>query len=148
MGAGNQVWRRRECSTCKERFTTYEVAELVMPKIIKNNGRRVPFDEEKLRRGMSRSLEKRPVSVELVEEAVQTIMHKLRSTGEREVKSSLLGEMVMKALLDLDEVAFIRFASVYHCFEDIEAFRDEVKRLKRRAKHLKTEACLRETIRK
>ena len=137
VGGGNQVWRRRECGSCKERFTTYETAELVMPKIIKSNGRRAPFDEEKLRSGVSKSLEKRPVSVQAIEDTIQRIIHKLRSTGEREVKSTLLGEMVMEELRLLDEVAFVRFASVYRRFKDVDAFRDEIKRLKTKTKHLK-----------
>jgi len=137
VAEGNQVWRRRECSFCKERFTTYETAELVMPKIIKRNGQRTPFDEQKLRQGMNKALEKRPVSVEEVEAAINRVMHKLRSTGEREVSASLLGESVMEELRSLDEVAFVRFASVYRRFEDVNAFRDEIKRLKAAAKFKK-----------
>lgn len=129
VSAGNQVRRRRECLRCAERFTTYEVAELVMPRIIKSDHQRVPFDEEKLRAGMTKALEKRPVSVEKIENALSIIMHQLRSTGEREVHSAFLGELVMEQLRALDQVAYVRFASVYRSFQDIDAFRKEVQRL-------------------
>lgn len=126
---GDQVRRRRECIECGERFTTFETAELVIPRIIKQDGTRQPFNEDKLRGGMLRALEKRPVSMELLEEAIARIKHKLRATGERELKSFTLGELVMDELKQLDEVAYIRFASVYRSFQDINAFRDEVDRL-------------------
>lgn len=126
---GNQVRRRRECIKCDERFTTYEAAELVMPKIIKRDGRRSPFDEQKLRNGLLKALEKRPVSIDQIEAAAGHIMNQLRRTGEREVKSDFLGELVMEELRRLDQVAFVRFASVYRSFEDINAFREEIQKL-------------------
>jgi transcriptional repressor NrdR len=123
------VRRRRECISCKERFTTYELAELVMPRIIKQNGSREPFDEEKLRGGLRRALEKRPVSLEAIEQQITQIMHRLRATGEREIPSRDVGEMVMVALKELDQVAFVRFASVYRSFQDLSEFRDAIERL-------------------
>jgi transcriptional repressor NrdR len=126
---GGQVRRRRECISCKERFTTYELAELVMPRIIKQNGSREPFDEEKLRGGLRRALEKRPVSLEAIEQQITQIMHRLRATGEREIPSREVGEMVMVALKALDQVAFVRFASVYRSFQDLSEFRDAIERL-------------------
>lgn len=130
---GQQVRRRRECTRCDERFTTFESAELVMPRVIKADGRRVPFDEQNLRSGMLRSLEKRPVPAEDIEGAVTGIMHKLRATGEREVASRQIGEWVMEALSELDQVAYVRFASVYRSFQDIDAFREEIERLQESA---------------
>ncbi|UYZ85436.1 transcriptional regulator NrdR [Entomomonas sp. E2T0] len=129
VAEGDQVRRRRECIECGERFTTFETAELVMPRIIKQDGTRQPFNEDKLRAGMLRALEKRPVSMELLEEALARIKHKLRASGEREISSLKVGELVMEELKGLDEVAYIRFASVYRSFQDINAFRDEVERL-------------------
>ncbi len=126
---GDQVRRRRECLTCKERFTSYEIAELVMPRIIKQNGSREPFDEEKLRGGFLRALEKRPVSVEEIETQITQIKHQLRATGEREIRSRELGEMVMEALKALDQVAYVRFASVYRSFQDLSEFRDAIESL-------------------
>lgn len=128
---GDQVRRRRECLTCGERFTTFESAELVMPRIVKSDGTREPFNEEKLRNGMLKALEKRPVSVEEIEAALNRIKHNLRSTGERELGSVKAGEEVMKALRELDEVAYVRFASVYRSFQDISEFREELDRLER-----------------
>lgn len=131
VAEGEQVRRRRECLACEERFTTFETAELVMPRLIKQDGSRQPFDEEKLRAGMQRALEKRPVSVERLEAALAQIKHKLRATGEREVKSLVVGELVMEALRQLDEVAYIRCASVYRRFQDLDEFREEIDRLAR-----------------
>ena len=128
---GDAVRRRRECLTCAERFTTYEIAELVMPRIIKSNGNRVPFDEEKLSAGMMRALEKRPVVTEQIDAALNHIKQRLRATGDREVSSMLLGEYVMDELRELDHVAYVRFASVYRSFEDVNAFREEIERLER-----------------
>ncbi|MBU6421941.1 MAG: transcriptional regulator NrdR [Gammaproteobacteria bacterium] len=128
-GEGAQVRRRRECEKCGERFTTFESAELVMPRIVKHDGTREPFDEKKLRAGMMRALEKRPVSTEATEEALARIAHQLQVAGEREIKSRQLGEWVMQELKALDEVAFVRFASVYHRFQDVNAFREEIERL-------------------
>ncbi|MFK7862617.1 MAG: transcriptional regulator NrdR [Pseudohongiellaceae bacterium] len=126
---GNHVRRRRECITCEERFTTYESAELVMPRIIKAGGVREPFNEDKLMAGFSKALEKRPVSIERLEEAMTRIKATLRSTGEREIQSRDVGEQVMKELRQLDEVAFVRFASVYRSFKDLNEFREEIDRL-------------------
>jgi transcriptional repressor NrdR len=131
VAEGGQVRRRRECSSCSERFTSYETAELLMPKIIKHNGNREPFDEEKMRAGILRALEKRPVSVEKIEAVVSQIEHILQSTGEREVQSLKVGELVMDQLKQLDQVAYVRFASVYRDFKDLNEFRDEIDRLSR-----------------
>lgn len=126
---GFEVRRRRECLTCNERFTTFETAELVMPKLVKNDGRREPFIEDKLRAGIVRALEKRPVSSEAIESAVGHIKKRLRSTGDREVAAQTVGHWVMDELRDLDHVAYVRFASVYRSFEDMNAFREEIERL-------------------
>jgi transcriptional repressor NrdR len=134
VAEGDQVRRRRECLACQERFTTFETAELVLPRIIKGDGRRQPFDEDKLRAGMQRALEKRPVSVEQIEAGIGHIKHRLRATGEREVQAMVVGEMVMNELKQLDEVAYIRFASVYRRFQDLNQFREEIERLSRRDK--------------
>ncbi len=123
---GDQVRRRRECLLCEERFTTFETADLILPRLIKQDGSRQPFDEDKLRAGMLRALEKRPVSLERLEEAVARIKRKLRATGEREVQSLVVGELVMSELKKLDEVAYIRFASVYRRFQDLNEFRKEI----------------------
>ena len=129
VGEGDQVRRRRECAMCRERFTTYEKAELSLPRIVKSDGSRVPFDEGKLRLGMTRALEKRPVPSERVEAALSRIKHALISSGQREVRSRSVGERVMEALRDLDQVAYVRFASVYRSFQDMNAFRKEIEKL-------------------
>jgi transcriptional repressor NrdR len=129
---GTQIRRRRECLACGERFTTFETAELVMPIVAKSDQRRVPFDESKLRGGLAKALEKRPVSREAVEEAVGHITRKLRGLGEREVTSRQIGEIVMEELHKLDEVAYVRYASVYRDFRDVEEFREEIERLRHR----------------
>lgn len=134
VSAGRQVRRRRECMSCHERYTTYETAELTLPKIIKRDGRREPFEEESLRSGMLRALEKRPVSVDDFELAIDRIKQQLRAWGEREISSRLLGEWAMEALRALDQVAYVRFASVYRRFEDISDFDQEVKRLRNHEK--------------
>jgi transcriptional repressor NrdR len=128
-GEGRQIRRRRECLACGERFTTFETAELVMPQVVKSDQTREPFDETKLRAGMLKALEKRPVGLEALEAAVERIGHRLRSLGEREVDSRTLGEMVMNELRQLDEVAYVRFASVYHRFQDVDEFREQLERL-------------------
>lgn len=128
---GDQVKRRRECVACKERFTTFEVVELALPRIIKRNGAREIFDESKLRAGMQRALEKRPVKVDAVEAAISRIKKVLVSKGEREVHANDLGELVMKELSVLDHVAFVRFASVYRSFEDVSEFTDMIAKLQR-----------------
>jgi transcriptional repressor NrdR len=129
-GEGRQIRRRRECQKCGERFTTFETAELVMPRLVKRDQTREPFDEAKLRGGMVRALEKRPVSMEAVEAAVARIIHEVQTMGEREVASRLIGEMVMEELRNMDEVAYVRFASVYRSFQDVTAFQDEIRRLR------------------
>lgn len=129
VAEGDQVRRRRECLSCKERFTTYELAELVMPRVIKQNGNREPFNEDKLRGGLLRALEKRPVSVEQIETQINQIKHQLRATGEREIGSRELGQLVMEALKTLDHVAYVRFASVYRSFQDLSEFRDAIELL-------------------
>ncbi|GAB7218257.1 transcriptional regulator NrdR [Vibrio comitans] len=126
---GHQVRRRRQCLACNERFTTFETAELVMPKVIKSNGNREPFNEDKLSNGLHRALEKRPVSADAVELSMSVIKSKLRATGEREVSSDMIGNLVMEQLKELDKVAYIRFASVYRSFEDIREFGEEIARL-------------------
>ncbi|MGF1696904.1 transcriptional regulator NrdR [Vibrio kyushuensis] len=126
---GHQVRRRRQCLACSERFTTFETAELVMPKVIKTNGNREPFNEDKMVGGFQRALEKRPVSADSIELAISMIKSQLRATGEREVPSDMIGNLVMDQLKDLDKVAYIRFASVYRSFEDIREFGEEIAKL-------------------
>ncbi len=130
----NQIRRRRECSECGERFTTYEVAELNMPRIIKQDGTRVTFDESRVRAGILKAIEKRPVSSEAVDAALGHIFHKIRTTGEKEIPSTQIGEFVMEELRNLDEVAYVRFASVYRRFEDLSAFMQEIQNLARKKK--------------
>ena len=125
----SQIRRRRECNKCNERWTTFELAELLMPKIVKQDKSRVPFDEIKLKEGISRSLEKRPVSEEDFETLIEQIKRDIRGLGEREVSSRVIGETVMKHLRKIDEVAFVRFASVYRSFQDPLEFSEEVKKL-------------------
>ncbi len=129
VAEGQQIRRRRECISCHERFTTYETAELLMPRLIKADGTRQPFDEDKLRAGIQRALEKRPVSIEEIEAAITRIKQRLRATGERELPSREVGEAVMLELKKLDQVAYVRFASVYRSFQDINEFREEIDRL-------------------
>jgi transcriptional repressor NrdR len=129
VAEGQQIRRRRECISCHERFTTYETAELLMPRVIKTDGSRQPFDEEKLRAGIQRALEKRPVSIEEIEACITRIKQRLRATGERELPSREVGEAVMAELRKLDQVAYVRFASVYRSFQDINEFREEIERL-------------------
>jgi transcriptional repressor NrdR len=129
VAEGNQVRRRRQCLTCAERYTTYETAELVLPRIKKSDGGREPFNEDKLRSGIDRALEKRPVSREDVENAINRIKHKLRTTGERELPSRAVGEAVMAELRNMDGVAYVRFASVYRDFQDVQDFSEVVRDL-------------------
>jgi transcriptional repressor NrdR len=131
FGEGDQVRRRRECTICKERFTTYESAELNLPRVVKQDDSRVPFDGRKLASGMNRALEKRPVGTEEVEAALNRIRRRLLACGEREVSSRQIGEWVMDELRNLDQVAYVRFASVYRSFEDVNAFREEIERLEK-----------------
>ncbi len=129
FGEGDQVRRRRQCAICNERFTTYETAELNLPQVIKQDGSRAPFDDRKLASGINRALEKRPVSTEQVDDALNRIRRRLLATGEREVASRQIGEWVMDELRAIDQVAYVRFASVYRKFEDVNAFREEIERL-------------------
>ena len=123
---GDSIRRRRRCLKCDKRFTTYETVEMRMPQVVKQNGMRSEFDAEKLRTSFSRALHKRPVPTELVDAAVDHVTQKVFSTGEREIGSREIGEMVMKELLKLDKVAYIRFASVYKSFQDVGDFADAV----------------------
>lgn len=129
VAAGAQVRRRRECLSCSERFTTFESAELLLPKVIKSNGNREPFDEDKLRAGMMKALEKRPVPMERIEAAHSRVKHQLQAMGEREIPSRQIGELIMEQLKQLDHVAYVRFASVYRSFKDLNEFRAEIDRL-------------------
>lgn len=126
---GAQVRRRRECVQCGERFTTFESYEVVMPRVIKANGRNEPFDEQKLRRSLMHALQKRPVTQEQIEIALSEIQQQIRRLGERDVKSLTIGEIVMQALYQLDHVAYIRFASVYHDFQNVDAFRLHIEKM-------------------
>jgi transcriptional repressor NrdR len=120
---GAQVRRRRECMVCKDRYTTFESAELLMPRVIKKDGSRCPFDEDKLRHGLRRALEKRPISDEQYEALVANILQRVNSLGEREICSEDIGDVVLSELKPVDEVAYIRFASVYRSFQDVHAFK-------------------------
>ena len=128
---GSTIRRRRECEHCGERFNTFETAELKLPAIVKSDGRREAFDEAKLRRSFAKALQKRPVGEEQVDAAVRAVTHALRTSGERELASRRIGEFVMEELRKLDQVAYVRFASVYRKFEDVQAFREEIERLER-----------------
>ena len=128
---GDQVRRRRKCAACGERFTSYEAAELTMPPVVKSDSAREAFNETKLRGGMLRALEKRPVATEEVESAIIRIKKNILSRGEREISSSLLGDIVMDELRTLDDVAYIRFASVYLSFNDLNEFREVIDRLEK-----------------
>jgi len=130
-GDGMQIRRRRECASCSSRFNTYETPELIAPRVIKSDGIRENFSEDKLRNGMLRALEKRPVETREVERAIRTLLREIRGVEDSEIPSSLIGEWVMRELSHLDQVAYVRFASVYRQFEDIQAFRDEIEKLER-----------------
>ncbi|OED42288.1 transcriptional regulator NrdR [Chromatiales bacterium (ex Bugula neritina AB1)] len=130
-GDNDQIRRRRECLECQERFTTYETAELNLPRVVKSNGSREPFSEKKLLAGLQKSLEKRPVAMDDVHLAMSHLKHQALVTGEREIASGKIGEWVMEELLKLDHVAYIRFASVYLSFEDIASFREVIERLEK-----------------
>ena len=133
---GDQVRRRRECLNCTERFTTYETIELSLPRLLKRDGSCVQFREEKLRLGMLRALEKRPVRTEQVDAAMNRLLKRLAASDEREISTQALGEWVMAELRALDEIAYVRFASVYRRFQDVDEFEKEIARLK----HLNEEA--------
>lgn len=126
---GENIRRRRRCTACEKRFTTYETADIRMPHVVKGNGTREEFSLQKLREGFRRALHKRPVPAALVDEAIEHIRQKLRALGEREIGSRQVGEMVMAELYKLDKVAYIRFASVYRSFQDVEDFRDAIRDL-------------------
>ena len=128
---GASIRRRRECEACGERFNTFETAELKLPALVKSDGRREAFDERKLRTGFERALQKRPVSAEQIDAAVRAVINALRTSGEREIPSRRLGEFVMAELKKLDQVAYVRFASVYRRFADVADFREEIERLER-----------------
>ena len=138
-GDGDSVRRRRECMICKERFTTFETAELNLPRIIKSDGVREPFWEDKLRAGFNRAIEKRPVASEAVEASINRIKKCLISLGEREVASLKVGELVMAELQSLDHVAYVRFASVYKSFEDVNAFREVIDALEKTSESITLE---------
>ena len=128
---GSQVRRRRECLECEERFSTREISNLQMPRVIKRDGRRTAFNEDKLRRGMLKALEKRPVAISEVDRSVQRVIHGIQVQGEREIETAILGEWVMKELRQLDQVAYVRFASIYKSFQDVEEFHVEIEESKK-----------------
>lgn len=128
---GATIRRRRECPACGERFNTFETAELKLPAVVKTDGRREPFDEAKLRTSFERALQKRPVASDAVDAAVRNVLKDLHRSGEREIDSRQVGEHVMRELKQLDQVAYVRFASVYRRFEDVQAFREEIENLER-----------------
>ena len=138
VGDGTQIRRRRECELCKARFTTFETADLALPRIIKSDGERQPFNGTKLKAGMLRALEKRPLSSEEVDAVFGKVLTQIRQLGEREIPSRMLGEIVMKSLKSIDQVAYVRFASVYRDFQDIEEFAQEISTLSKEKKRSKT----------
>ena len=132
LAAGGTVtWRRRECDGCKRRFTTYERVELSMPMVVKSSGNRVPYDREKVRTGFMRALHKRPVPTEYVDQSINRIEQRVLAFGEREVASRVIGEMVMRELKKMDDVAYIRFASVYEDFQRVDDFREAILEVKK-----------------
>lgn len=128
---GDSVRRRRACRKCQKRFTTYERVELSMPVVVKATGHRVPYDREKIRTGFMRALHKRPVPTQYVDDAIDRIEQRLMALGEREVGSRIIGEMVMRELKKMDDVAYIRFASVYEDFQRVDDFREKIREVKR-----------------
>ena len=138
VGDGTQIRRRRECELCKARFTTFETADLALPRIVKSDGERQPFNGTKLKAGMLRALEKRPLSSEEVDAIFGNVLTQIRQLGEREIPSRMLGEIVMKSLKSVDQVAYVRFASVYRDFQDIEEFAQEISTLSKEKKRSKT----------
>jgi len=129
------VRRRRACEACDERFNTVEEASLKLPYIVKSNGDREHYDESKLARGLERALEKRPVDSDQIEHILHSIKRTLLTTGERELPAREIGELVMNELREVDQVAYVRFASVYRSFQDVDAFSDEIKRLQAQTQH-------------
>ena len=132
-GDGYQIRRRRECTGCKERFTTFESAEFILPKLIKTDDSREPFNEAKLRNGILKATEKRPINSEAIEELISRVIRKVQKMGEREIQSRMLGEIVIEELREIDEVAFVRYASVYRRFQDVEEFEKEIESLREAA---------------
>lgn len=128
---GDAIRRRRRCTACDKRFTTYETAEVRLPQVVKQNGQRVEFDQEKIRVSFQRALHKRPVPTQLVDEAIERIVQKTLTLGEREIPSRQIGELVMKELAKLDKVAYVRFSSVYRSFQDLDDFRDAIREVTR-----------------
>ncbi|MGA7965766.1 MAG: transcriptional regulator NrdR [Gammaproteobacteria bacterium] len=126
---GRQIRRRRECLSCEVRFSTLETAEFALPRVVKRDGTRMPFDESKLRAGILKALEKRPVATDAIDSLIADLVQRLRLSGEREISSDQIGAWVMTALSGLDQVAYVRFASVYHSFQDVEAFRRQIEQL-------------------
>jgi transcriptional repressor NrdR len=126
---GNSIRRRRRCSKCDKRFTTYESVELTLPQVVKQNGKREDFSRSKLHLSLSRALHKRPVPVEYIEQAIERIIQKVLAYGEKEITARELGENVMHELKKMDKVAYIRFASVYRSFSDVEDFHDVIRDL-------------------
>jgi transcriptional repressor NrdR len=131
---GDSIRRRRKCAACNKRFTTYETVELRMPQVVKQDGSRAEFDLDRLRTGFLRALHKRPVPTQLVDEAIATVTQDVLALGEREIESRRIGEMVMRELRRLDQVAYIRFASVYRSFEGVDDFQDAIKEVQRPSK--------------
>ncbi|MCY4040997.1 MAG: transcriptional regulator NrdR [Gammaproteobacteria bacterium] len=129
VAKGAEVRRRRECAKCGNRFTSYETASLTLPRVRKRDGCSEPFDETKFMAGIARALEKRPVSEEQRRELLQNVMDQIRKSGEREIESRELGEMIMQMLKALDSVAYVRFASVYRNFQDVSDFQEEIRQL-------------------
>ena len=138
VGDGSQIRRRRECEVCHARFTTFETADLALPRIIKSDGERQPFNGVKLKGGMLRALEKRPLSVEEVDAVFGSILTEIRQLGEREIASRQLGEIVMHNLKRVDQVAYVRFASVYREFADLEEFENEFNKILKKSNKILT----------
>jgi transcriptional repressor NrdR len=136
---GDLIRRRRECSHCQRRFTTYERVEETLPLVIKKDGRRELFDRGKILNGLQKACEKRPISVTVLEKLVERIEQRLQESGEREVHSREIGEQIMQELQNLDEVAYVRFASVYRSFKDVNEFMSEVKELLEKGQKSKKE---------
>ncbi len=132
---GEQIRRRRECLACNERFTTFETIELDLPRIIKRDGSRCKFNQDKIRQGMMKALEKRPISTATLDSAIHRMIHKIRTLGEQEIESQYLGELAMNELREIDAVAYVRFASIYRSFQDIDAFNKEIEKLKEHTDH-------------
>jgi len=128
----NQIRRRRQCNQCNERFTSYETIEIMMPLVIKSDQSRVSFDPERIRNGMLKALEKRPISAEDIGSAINRINQRIRTCGEKEIHAQQIGEWVMAELRELDEVAYVRFASVYRHFQDLESFHKEIAKMLKR----------------